>query len=133
MFTLEKIQNAHKKVKSGADFPQYIKDLNAMGVTHYDTFVSDGQSKFYDSSNDSLDGHPKYPKIKVNEVSSAAHLKLALTTHQQGQTDYFTFCKQAAQAGVEKWMTDIKGMTVTYLDKDGNKLLVEQIPNPLKK
>jgi hypothetical protein len=33
MFTLEQIQQAHKKVKSGADFPAYAQELTNMGVT----------------------------------------------------------------------------------------------------
>ena len=32
MFTLEQIKLAHSKVKSGADFPAYIKELKALGV-----------------------------------------------------------------------------------------------------
>lgn len=27
MFTVEQIENAHKKVKSGADFPKYIQGI----------------------------------------------------------------------------------------------------------
>lgn len=27
MFTITQIENAHSKVKSGADFPKYIQDL----------------------------------------------------------------------------------------------------------
>lgn len=49
------------------------------------------------------------------------------TTH--GQTDYLTFCKQAAEAGVEKWTTHMLELTVTYLDIHGNKLTVEPIPH----
>ena len=32
MFTAEQIITAHSKVKSGADFPNYIKDIKALGV-----------------------------------------------------------------------------------------------------
>lgn len=30
MFTLDQIQEAHKKVKSGADFPTYAQELSEM-------------------------------------------------------------------------------------------------------
>jgi len=50
--------------------------------------------------------------------------------HQSGQTDYPTFCLQSAGAGVEKWVTDISNLTVTYLDKKGNTLVLENIPTP---
>ena len=33
MFTIQQIKDAHSKVKSGADFPQYMQDIIALGVT----------------------------------------------------------------------------------------------------
>lgn len=36
MFTAEQIKTAHRKVKSGADFPAYIKEIKVLGVTHYE-------------------------------------------------------------------------------------------------
>ena len=130
MFTRDQIHKAFSKVKSGADFPQFVQDLKEIGVTHYDNFVSDGRTKYYGSDDFTLDGNSKYPEMKVNEISSSDSLKHALSIHQQGQTDYPTFCKQAADAGVEKWITHMMEMTVTYLDKKGQKLIIESIPNP---
>ena len=130
MFTTDQIHKAFSKVKSGADFPQFVQDLKEIGVTHYDNFVSDGRTKYYGSNDFTLDGNSKYPEMKVNEISSSDSLKHALSIHQQGQTDYPTFCKQAADAGVEKWITHMMEMTVTYLDKKGQKLIIESIPNP---
>ncbi|MCB0446681.1 MAG: DUF1398 family protein, partial [Gelidibacter sp.] len=73
-------------------------------------------------------GESKYPKMEVNDISSAEKLKHAILIHQQGETDYLTFCQQASDAGVEKWTTHMIEMTVTYLDKKKNKLTVEPIP-----
>ncbi|NHN26116.1 DUF1398 family protein [Flavobacterium jejuense] len=129
MFTIEQIHQAFGKVKSGADFPQFIQDLKVVGVTQYDNFVSDGRTKYYGINDFSLDGESKYPKMDVNNKSSSDKLKQAITIHQQGQTDYPTFCQQAADAGVEKWTTHMIEMTVTYLDKERNKLAVEPIPD----
>ena len=130
MFTIHQIHEAFAKVKSGADFPQFVQDLKAIGVTHYDNFVSDGRTKYYGPNNFILDGESKYPEMQVNDTGSADRLKHAISIHQQGQTDYPTFCAQAADAGVEKWTTHMIRMTVTYLDKKGNSLTVEPIPNP---
>ena len=41
MFTLEQIKSAHSKVKSGADFPNYVQDIIKLGVIFYETHVSD--------------------------------------------------------------------------------------------
>lgn len=130
MFTIDQIHDAFGKVKSGADFPQFVQDLKAIGVTHYDNYVSDGRTRYYGSGGFNLEGGPKYPSIPVNETSSAEKLRLAITIHQQGQTDYPTFCRQAAEAGVEKWITHMLDMTVTYLDQHEQQLVVEAIPTP---
>lgn len=46
-------------------------------------------------------------------------LKHAISIHQQGQTDYPTFCQQASDAGVEKWTNHMIEMTGTYFNKKG--------------
>ena len=130
MFTIKQIHEAHRKVKSGADFPLFVQELKEIGVTHYDNFVSDGRTIYYGENNFTLNGDLKYSKIEVNTISSSNSLKQAISIHQQGQTNYPTFCKQAAEAGVEKWTTHIIEMTVTYLDKKGQKLVVETISTP---
>jgi len=130
MFTLFQIHEAFAKVKSGADFPQFVQDLKEIGVTHYDNFVSDGRTKYYGLNDFTLEGDPKYPEMQVNDICSSESLKHAILIHQRGQTDYPTFCKQAADAGVEKWTTHMIDMTVTYWDKKGQKLAVEPIPKP---
>lgn len=130
MFTIQQIHEAFGKVISGADFPQFVQDLKAIGVTHYDNFVADGKTKYFGVDNFVLDGEAKYPVITINNESSADKLKHAISIHQQGQTDYPTFCLESAEAGVEKWTTHMIEMTVTYLDKAGNKLTIEPIPQP---
>jgi len=66
--------------------------------------------------------------MDINNVSSAEKLKRSISFHQQGQTDYPTFCQQASDAGVEKWTTHMTEMKVAYFDKVGQKLTVEPIP-----
>lgn len=127
MFTLDQIHDAFAKVKSGADFPQFVQDLKEIGVTHYDNFVSNGRTRYFGLDEFSLDGDPKYTDMPVSEISSSESLKHAIAIHQNGQTDYPTFCKQAADAGVEKWTTHVIDMTVTYFDKYGKILIVEPI------
>ena len=50
MFTIEDIKAAHAKVKSGADFPNYVKELIDLGVSGYSTLVSDGNTEFRGSN-----------------------------------------------------------------------------------
>jgi len=128
MFTIEDIRAAESKIKTGADFPQFIKEIKEMGVKRNDVYVSNGLSIYFDDEDNVQQISPdEYPALIINDEPSASKLTHALKIHQQGETDYFTFCKQAADAGVEKWVTDLEEMTCTYLDAEGNELVKENI------
>ena len=51
MFTVEQIKAAHSKVKSGADFPNYIKEIEILGIIHYEAFVEDGHIDYHGPNN----------------------------------------------------------------------------------
>ena len=129
MFTIQQIEHAHAKVKSGANFPQYIQDIKALGVMAFDTYVADSHSKYYGAGTSSLVSDAKYAAMHIATKGMTAELQQALKIHQQGGTDYFTFCQQAAAAGVEKWRVDVKALTCTYYDADGAAMLIEAIPD----
>lgn len=128
MFTLEQIKTEHSKVKSGADFPQYIRDIAKLGVHSYSTFVTDGHSIFCGGDNYMMQTPAKYNPLQIAKIGNRQALKQALKIHQAGKTDYLEFCRQSAEAGVEKWVTDIPRMTCTYYDLAGTTLVVEMIP-----
>lgn len=133
MFTIDQLQEANSKVQSGADFPAYVQDLIKLGVISYETYVKDGHTSFSGSNNFILHSDEKYPNINVSDKSDAEKFKSNLKMHQQGLTHYLSFCKHAADSGVEKWVVDTRELTCTYFDKNGNKILVETIPSAVKK
>ncbi len=128
MFTLTQIKEAHAKVKSGADFPKYIQELSQLGILKYTTYVSDGHTQFIDADGFSLTSDPKYTAQMIAEESKISEFQSYLKQHQLGKSDYPTFCRQAAETGAEKWISDLVTMTCTYYDKKGNEMLVETIP-----
>ena len=128
MFTIDQIKTAHSKVKSGANFPDYIQDLIKLGVTGYETFVTDGHTVYNGKDNFSIISDAKYAALTVADVSNKTQFHTDLKSHQQGQTDYPTFCNDCAKSGVEKWVVNISKMTCAYYDKAGNEMLVEHIP-----
>ncbi len=128
MFSVDQIQAIHSKVKSGVDFPHYIQELIRLGVTKYDHYLNDGHTIFFDKNNYSIDSGAKYSQLNIASKGDRLKLKNALKIHQQGFTDYLVFCKQAAEAGVEKWVVDTKKMTCSYYERDGNLLIIENIP-----
>lgn len=130
MFTLHEIEEIHSKVKSGADFPNYIQELIKLGVSSYTIYLNDGHTDYSGKDNFHLSSDAKYPILPVAEKSDIERLKHALTIHQQGQTSYMTFCKHSANSGVQKWTVDISQMRCTYYDKSGKAMLVEEIKIP---
>ncbi len=128
MFTIQQIKNAHSKVKSGADFPAYIRDLKEIGVKSYDTFVTDGHSEYTGNEGFKETSEAKYSALKISDAANVAQFKYDLKNHQQGNTDYPTFCNDCAKSGIEKWRVSIDEMTCTYFDQSGNEVLIEQIP-----
>ena len=128
MFTLQQIKTAHSKVKSGADFPSYIKEIEALGVTNYETFVADGHTDYFGGDGYKITSAPKYDIIDIAEESNIEQFQSDLKFHQLGNTDYPTFCIDAGKSGVEKWAVSMEKKTCIYYNKAGNELLVEQIP-----
>ncbi|MDR3061684.1 MAG: DUF1398 domain-containing protein [Dysgonamonadaceae bacterium] len=129
MFTIEQIHTTHSKVKSGADFPAYIQDLIHIGVLSYDIFVTDGHATYSGKDGFCISSGKQYAPLKIASEGNEQKLKDALKVHQQGLTDYLTFCKQAAESGVEKWTVDMNNMTCSYYDKQGLLLVIGSIPN----
>jgi uncharacterized protein YbcV (DUF1398 family) len=128
MFTAEQIKAAHSKVRSGADFPNYIKEIKTLGVTHYEAYVSDGHIDYHGANDYTAKVPAKYEPLLIADTAKAEAFKAALVAHQQGQTDFFMFIKMCATFGIEKWAISMTKMTCTYYDKAGNEMLVEQIP-----
>lgn len=128
MFTAEQIIAAHSKVKSGADFPAYIKEIKSLGITHYETFVTDGHIDYHKGNDYTVRVPAKYTPLLIANTTKIKAFKTELIAHQQGKTDFLTFIKMCATMGIEKWKIRIDKMTCTYFDKGGKEVLVEEIP-----
>jgi uncharacterized protein YbcV (DUF1398 family) len=128
MFTIEQIKEAHAKVQTGADFPNYIQDLIILGVKGYDTFVNDGHVEYFGVNNYSITSDKKYVLVAIAAAANKERFIEYLVMHQDGQTDYLTFCNHAAQCGINRWRVDIIEMTCTYFDLSDAPIIIEKIP-----
>ena len=128
MFTIQQIKEAHSKVKSGADFPRYIQDIIALGVTSFETFVFDNHTDYFGKDNYFTSSQGFSETLVVANESNIEQFKSDLKSHQQGNTDYMTFLKDCAKSGVEKWIVVMDKMTCSYYDKNAKVMLVEKIP-----
>jgi uncharacterized protein YbcV (DUF1398 family) len=128
MFTIQQLKAAHSKVKTGADFPKYVQEIKSLGLTRYEYLVKDGTTIYYGMDDYEVKANPIYPPLAINPYSSIAALKHTIAIHQQGQTDFVTFCRQAAEAGVEKWVIDTAKMLCIYYNLTGAEMVAEPIP-----
>ncbi len=128
MFTAEQIKAAHGKVKSGADFPSYIREVKALGVTHYEAYVTDGHIDYHGADGYTAKTPAKYEPLAIADTAKAEEFIAALVAHQQGKTDFLAFIKMCASFGIEMWTICMDRMTCTYYSKAGNEILVEKIP-----
>ena len=128
MFTLEQIKAAHSKVKSGADFPAYIREIKELGVSHYEAHVHDGHVEYHGAGDYIVKSPGRYESLTITTTPDMEKFKAELLAHQQGNTDYLQFIHMCAETGVEKWEVRMDKMTCTYFDKAGREVLVERIP-----
>ncbi|KQT22243.1 phage envelope protein [Chryseobacterium sp. Leaf404] len=129
MFTVAQIEEAHSKLKSGADFPKYIHEIKGFGVKNFITWVKDSHTDYFGKNDFQTKSQPKYDDLEINETVNADHFKKQLKIHQKGGTDYMQFCRDCAENGVEKWIVDLDQFTCIYFDKAGNEVLTEEIPH----
>jgi uncharacterized protein YbcV (DUF1398 family) len=128
MFTVAQIEQAHADIKSGADFPNYIRTIKALHVTSFETWVSDSHTEYFGKDGYSAKSGPKYSELTVSCTPQPEAFAHHLKVHQQGATDYYTFCRQCAETGIEKWFVCLDAMTCTYYDRAGKQILMEAIP-----
>jgi len=127
MFTINQIKEAHAKVKTGADYPDYVQEIIKLGVTGYTTFLHDSHSEYYGQNNYSTSSPAGNIIRGIALTADIEKFKYYLKIHQQGETDFLTFCNDAVATGVEKWKVDFSAMTCAYYDMAGNIMLVEKI------
>lgn len=129
MFTVAQIEQAHGKVKSGADFPKYIQEIKGMGVLAFETWVADSHTEYFGANDYKTQSLPQYDSLIIACITNKEKFEVQLKAHQQAKTDYYTFCKDCAENGIEKWVVDLDKMTCIYYNNAGEEILVEQIPS----
>jgi uncharacterized protein YbcV (DUF1398 family) len=128
MFTKEQIETAHSKVKSGADFPKYVREIKSIGVKSHEVVLIDGTWIFKGADEQVVQFKRGIENVYVSPKPSPEKFKQILSSHQKWETDYPTFCIEAGETGVERWISDFEHMTVTYLASNGNVIDIEPIP-----
>ncbi|HCW7274111.1 TPA: DUF1398 family protein [Staphylococcus aureus] len=126
-FTLSAIQQAHQQF-TGVDFPKLFKAFKDMGMTYNIVNIQDGTVTYVHQSEDDIVTSSVKSTIPVAQKSNKTIVQDVLTRHQQGQTDFETFCDEMAEAGIYKWHIDIQAGTCTYIDLQDQAVISELIP-----
>lgn len=125
MYSIEAIEKAHSKVQSGKDFAEFIREIKEMGVVVYETWVKDGHTDYYNDQNIQLSTPAKYDGLLIAETCDSLQFRTYLKLHQQGNSDYLTFCKHCAETGIERWMVDVKKSVCIYFDQYETEIYTE--------
>ncbi|EJJ3731244.1 DUF1398 family protein [Staphylococcus aureus] len=126
-FKLSAIQQVHQQF-TGVDFPKLFKAFKDMGMTYNIVNIQDGTATYVHQSEDDIVTSSVKSNHPVAPSSNQSIVQDVLTRHQQGQTDFETFCDEMAQAGIYKWHIDIQAGTCTYIDLQEQAIISELIP-----
>lgn len=126
-FKLSAIQQAHQQF-TGVDFPKLFKAFKDIGMTYNIVNIQDGTATYVHQSEDDIVTSSVKSNHPVAPSSNQSIVQDVLTRHQQGQTDFETFCDEMAQAGIYKWHIDIQAGTCTYIDLQEQAIISELIP-----
>jgi uncharacterized protein YbcV (DUF1398 family) len=127
MFTIEQIDELHARLGSARTLPEYVRALKTLGVERYDSYLADGHSEYFGQGGHKVISPPVHEVFHVAETGQRKMFLQHLRLHEQRQTTYLEMSKGLAQSGIEKWTVDTGRMTMTFYDKAGREMLVEQI------
>ena len=127
MFTIEQINELHARLGSARTLPEYVRALKALGVERYDSYLADGHSEYFGQGGHSVASPPVHEVLPVAETGQRETFLQHLRRHERRQTTYLEMSRRLAQSGIEKWTVDTGRMTMTFYDKAGIEMLVEQI------
>ena len=127
MFTIEQINDLHVRLGSARTLPEYVLALKGLGVERCDSYLADGHSEYFGRGGRRVVSPPVHEVLAVAEIGERETFIQHLRRHEQRQTTYLEMSMGLAQSGIEKWSVDTGRMTMTFYDKAGIEMLVEQI------
>jgi uncharacterized protein YbcV (DUF1398 family) len=127
MFTIEQINGIHDRLGSAKTFAEYVLALKAIGVERYDSYLADGHSEYFGQGGYRIVSPPEHEVLFVAETGQRETFLEHMGRHERRETTYLDMSRGLAESGIEKWSVDMGRMTMTFYDKAGREMLVEQI------
>ena len=101
--------------------------LKALGVERSIVLSHDGHSEYFGRDGYRVVSPAVHEVFAVAESGERETFLGHLGRHERGETTYLEMSRGLAQSGIEKWTVDTGRMTMTFYDKTGREMLVEQI------
>ncbi|EMF49980.1 DUF1398 family protein [Streptococcus parauberis] len=126
MITKDAITKAQEEF-GGRNFPMLVQAFLDLGMVSNTVNIKDGKA-IYNDKDDNQVAMAAFQVEAVAENLDKDYFMQQLKLHQSGQTDFSTFCKDTADAGIYKWDVDLLVKTCTYFDLDDQMVYSEPIP-----
>jgi uncharacterized protein YbcV (DUF1398 family) len=127
MFTIEQIDDLHARLGSASSLAEFGRGLTALGVEQYNSYLADGHSEYFGQGGHRVVSPAVHEVLLVAETGQRETLSSTPAPARAGPVDLLRNVQGLAQSGIEKWTVDTGWMTMTFSDKAGIKMLVEQI------
>lgn len=127
MFTLAEIDELHARLGTASHLPDYLQALAEIGVVRFESFLVDGHTEFFAADGQRVSSAPHHEDLVVAGTSDREAFLEHLRRHAAGETTYVEMSAGLAARGVEKWAADTAALTMTYVDRAGEVLLVEDV------
>jgi uncharacterized protein YbcV (DUF1398 family) len=126
VFAIDQINDLHERLGSAKTLAEYVRALKALGVERCDSNLADGHSEYFGQGGHCVVSPPEHDVLAVAETGQRETFLQHLRRHERRETTYLEMSRGLAQS-VEKWTVDANRMTMTFYDKTGREILVEQI------
>jgi uncharacterized protein YbcV (DUF1398 family) len=116
-FTIEQINDLHAR----------LGRARTLGVERYDSYLADGHSEYFGQGGHRIVSPLVHEVLPVAETGQRETFRQHLGRHERRETTYLEMSRGLAQSGIEKWTVDTGRMTMTFHDKAGKEMLLEEI------
>ncbi|PWJ54534.1 uncharacterized protein YbcV (DUF1398 family) [Dyadobacter jejuensis] len=107
------IESAEIKAK-GLPFPEFVKELKALGIDNYEVRVDSGDTTYTSKNGDKLVVPGRTAVFEPTETFKVEAVRQAIQRNQQGLTSYSDFLQEIGQAGIHTYLADLVSMRVIY-------------------
>lgn len=116
-----------KAVPAQWTYPQLFNALKTAGVSSYHTDVTSHRIEYFGEGTSIVHDGPAGFKADVGNFNQEGVIA-AIRRAQRRETDYPTFLKELAAAGISHYKVDMAARTVSYFGKDSKNQYVEKVP-----